>query len=71
MNSRLEGADRTKTALKMQGRYYAGSSIRNLADSTGWSYGTVRNLLISVDTEFRKRGGVKGVGPKRNRPQKP
>ncbi|MEV5007266.1 helix-turn-helix domain-containing protein [Streptomyces sp. NPDC055692] len=71
INNRLEGDDRTKTALKMQADYYAGSSLRNLVDRTGWSYGTVRNLLLSVDTDLRKRGGVKGVVPKRNRQKKP
>ncbi|MFJ3249161.1 helix-turn-helix domain-containing protein [Streptomyces sp. NPDC086782] len=69
--SRLDGAERRRIALKMQADYYAGSSLRNLVDRTGWSYGTVRNLLLSVGTDLRKRGGVKGVVPKRNRQKKP
>ncbi|MFI2434735.1 helix-turn-helix domain-containing protein [Streptomyces sp. NPDC018693] len=54
---RKKGQERTAFAERLRAEYYAGSSIRNLADRTGYSYGTVRNLLLSVGTKLRKRGG--------------
>ncbi|MGY3199810.1 helix-turn-helix domain-containing protein [Streptomyces sp. TE5632] len=54
---RLTGEKRTAKAMELKGLYYAGSSIRNLVDETGYSYGTVRNLLREAKTKFRRRGG--------------
>ncbi|MGW2951597.1 helix-turn-helix domain-containing protein [Streptomyces eurythermus] len=54
---RKRGADRIAFAERLRAEYYAGASIRNLADRTGYAYGTVRNLLLDVDTKLRKRGG--------------
>lgn len=56
---RKRGEQRRAFAERLRTDYYAGSSIRNLADRTGYSYGTVRNLLLSVDTKLRARGGGK------------
>ncbi|MGV9913434.1 helix-turn-helix domain-containing protein [Streptomyces tendae] len=56
---RKRGEQRTAFAERLRTDYYAGSSIRNLADRTGYSYGTVRNLLLSVGTKLRARGGGK------------
>ncbi|MFF0092778.1 helix-turn-helix domain-containing protein [Streptomyces canus] len=56
---RKRGQERTAFAERLRSDYYAGSSIRNLADRTGYSYGTVRNLLLDVGTVLRKRGGKK------------
>lgn len=53
---RLTGDARTATARQWQADYYAGSSIQNLVDRTGYSYGTVRSLLLLVDTKLRPRG---------------
>ncbi|MYR58874.1 hypothetical protein GTY54_22410 [Streptomyces sp. SID625] len=54
---RKRGADRTAFGERLRAEYYAGSSIRNLADRTGYAYGTVRTLLLDVGTVLRKRGG--------------
>ncbi|MEU6595051.1 helix-turn-helix domain-containing protein [Streptomyces sp. NPDC046881] len=54
---RLTGEARQAKALELKGRYYAGSSIRNLADQTGYAYGTVRNLLVLAKAQLRPRGG--------------
>lgn len=54
---RLTGDQRAAKALELKRKYYAGASIRNLVDSSGYSYGTVRNLLVSVKTRLRERGG--------------
>ncbi|WP_328434514.1 helix-turn-helix domain-containing protein [Streptomyces sp. NBC_00425] len=54
---RLRGEQRQAKAEELQAKYYAGSSIRSLADQTGYSYGTVRNLLLLAGTRLRKRGG--------------
>lgn len=37
--------------------YRAGASIRTLAAGTGYSYGTVREILLSNDVPLRPRGG--------------
>lgn len=54
---RKTGAERLAFAEQLKADYYAGSSIRNLADRTGYAYGTVRSLLLLVGTKLRKRGG--------------
>ncbi|MEU1853974.1 helix-turn-helix domain-containing protein [Streptomyces sp. NPDC019990] len=54
---RLTGEARQAKALELKGKYYAGASIRNLVERTGYSYGTVRNLLVLAKTQFRRRGG--------------
>ncbi|KQW13585.1 helix-turn-helix domain-containing protein [Streptomyces sp. Root369] len=53
---RKRGQERLAFAERLRADYYAGSSIRNLADRTGYSYGTVRNYLLAVHTKLRKRG---------------
>lgn len=65
--TRISGDDRTKLALDLRAKYLAGTSIRSLAASSGYAYGTVRNLLLSVKTPLRKRGGMPGVTPKNRR----
>lgn len=56
MNIGLYGEERTRTAQEMRAHYEAGSSIRNLVNRYGWSYGTTRSLLLSAGTKLRKRG---------------
>ncbi|MEU5498463.1 helix-turn-helix domain-containing protein [Streptomyces griseofuscus] len=64
-HAKIPADGRERLALDMQARYYAGSSIRNLRDHYGYSYGTVHSLLLSVGTTLRGRGGVKGAKHKR------
>lgn len=53
---RLKGEPRRAKALLMQEEYNAGASIRSLFRRHGYSYGTVRNLLLEVDTPLREPG---------------
>ncbi|MET8609719.1 helix-turn-helix domain-containing protein [Streptomyces misionensis] len=66
-HKKIPADQRERIALDMQARYYAGSSIRGLRDHTGYSYGTVHSLLLSVGTTLRGRGGRKGVKPNRKK----
>lgn len=52
----LQGTDRLQAAEQAQARYYAGDSIRGIAEATGRSYGYVHGLLREVKTTFRPRG---------------
>ncbi|PWI16058.1 hypothetical protein DI272_19200 [Streptomyces sp. Act143] len=54
---RKAGPERKAFGERLRADYYAGSSIRNLADRTGYAYGTVRKLLLEAGTKLRKRGG--------------
>lgn len=54
---RKRGGERKAFGERLRAEYYAGSSIRNLADRTGYAYGTVRKLLLDAGTKLRKRGG--------------
>ncbi|MEV6738618.1 helix-turn-helix domain-containing protein [Streptomyces sp. NPDC051104] len=63
--AKIPADQRERIALEMRDRYYRGSSIRNLRDHYGYSYGTVHNLLLSVGTTLRGRGGIKGAKPKK------
>lgn len=56
---RLTGEARTAKALDLQVKYLAGSSIRSLADHTGYSYGLVHKLLLEAKTPLRSRGGAR------------
>ncbi|MFD0209187.1 helix-turn-helix domain-containing protein [Streptomyces hirsutus] len=53
---RVTGEERSKLARQMKAEYYAGSSIRNLAERHEFSYGTVRTLLLLAKTRLRRRG---------------
>lgn len=63
--TRVPAERRQKVALDMQARYNAGSSIRNLVAHYGLAFGTVRTLLLEVDTPMRPRGGRKGRRPQK------
>lgn len=63
--TRVPAESRQAVGLDMQGDYYAGSSLRNLAARHDMSFGTVRNLLLEVKTTMRPRGGRKGVRPRK------
>lgn len=61
--TRVPAARRQAVALDMQRDYYAGSSIRNLAARHEMAFGTIRALLLEVDTVLRPRGGRPGRRP--------
>lgn len=52
----LRGTDRLQAAHDLQARYYAGDSIRGIAQATGRSYGYIHKLLAEAKTTFRPRG---------------
>lgn len=54
---RLDAGVRTEAANILLKRYNQGESIRDLAASSGYSIGLVRNLLIEADVKFRPKGG--------------
>jgi predicted transcriptional regulator len=56
--TRVTGEARAQMARDLAARYRAGDSIRELADSTGRSYGFVHRLLSESDVELRGRGGA-------------
>lgn len=56
--TRVTGEARAQMARDLAARYRAGDSIRELADSTGRSYGFVHRLLRESDVELRGRGGA-------------
>lgn len=42
---------------ELRNAYEGGASIRNLAASTGRSYGSIHSLLVQSGTTMRSRGG--------------
>mgnify|MGYP000495305360 FL=1 len=55
MKKTTESRDQLLTELRSA--YERGASIRNLAASTGRSYGSVHSLLRESGTTMRSRGG--------------
>ncbi|PVE04685.1 helix-turn-helix domain-containing protein [Streptomyces scopuliridis] len=49
----LKGDERIKVAVDLKARYEAGSTIRQLAEETGYSHGAVCGLLHFVGTRMR------------------
>lgn len=56
--ARITGADRTKLANDLKKQYDKGKSIRELADSSGRSYGFVHRVLSESGVALRGRGGA-------------
>ncbi|WP_424533664.1 helix-turn-helix domain-containing protein [Sphaerisporangium viridialbum] len=56
---RVSGAEREKLASELGRRYAAGESVRELALSTGRSYGFVHRLLTEAGATLRTRGGAR------------
>jgi hypothetical protein len=56
--SRVTGGERDKLSTTLRKRYDSGSSIRDLAESTGRSYGFVHRILSESGTGLRGRGGA-------------
>lgn len=56
--ARITGASRDKLASQLTKRYEGGASIRDLAASTGRSYGFVHRILSESGASMRGRGGA-------------
>jgi predicted transcriptional regulator len=56
--TRVTGEARATLARDLAARYRAGDSIRELAESTGRSYGFVHRLLGEAGVQLRGRGGA-------------
>lgn len=56
--ARISGAQRTKLATELKKAYKKGTSIRELAQTYGRSYGWVHRLLTETDVTLRGRGGA-------------
>ncbi len=55
---RISGGERDTLGAELRKRYEAGASIRQLAEETGRSYGSVHALLIGSGAQMRSRGGA-------------
>ena len=55
---RVSGGERDTLATDLKKRYAAGASIRELAASTGRSYGFVHRILSESCASLRGRGGA-------------
>lgn len=55
--ARVTGAQRDSLAAEFKKKYAEGKSIRELAASTGRSYGFVHNVLTEAGVNLRGRGG--------------
>ncbi|MCA0332141.1 MAG: transcriptional regulator [Actinobacteria bacterium] len=55
---RVQGGERDKLANDLKKKYAAGASIRELAASTGRSYGFVHRILSESGVTLRGRGGA-------------
>ncbi|MEP6599827.1 MAG: helix-turn-helix domain-containing protein [Actinomycetota bacterium] len=56
--ARITGIERTKLAGDLRKQYDKGRSIRELADSSGRSYGFVHRVLSESGAKLRGRGGA-------------
>lgn len=56
--TRVSGAERQALSAELADKYRAGASIRELAASTGRSYGFVHRVLTEADVDLRGRGGA-------------
>jgi predicted transcriptional regulator len=55
--SRVTGTERDKLTGVLRKKYDAGASIRELAESTGRSYGFIHRVLGESGATLRGRGG--------------
>ena len=55
---RVSGGERDKLTADLKKKYAAGASIRDLAESTGRSYGFVHRVLSESGVALRGRGGA-------------
>jgi DNA-binding transcriptional ArsR family regulator len=61
-NPRLTGPPRKAEGARLKAIYDEGTSIRAIASKEGKPYGTVHRILSEAGTQFRQRGGPRGVG---------
>jgi predicted transcriptional regulator len=54
----VSGGEREKLTNDLKKKYAAGASIRELAASTGRSYGFVHRILSDAEVPLRGRGGA-------------
>jgi hypothetical protein len=55
---RVTGGERDKLSTTLRKRYDGGASIRDLAESTGRSYGFIHRMLVESGAPLRGRGGA-------------
>lgn len=55
---RVTGEERAELTRTVAAEYRAGASIRELAASTGRSYGFIHRMLSDAGVEMRGRGGA-------------
>jgi predicted transcriptional regulator len=56
--TRVTGTERDKLSATLMKKYNGGASIRELAGSTGRSYGFVHRVLSEAGVNLRGRGGA-------------
>lgn len=56
--ARITGPSRDKLGGDLKKKYEGGKSVRDLAESTGRSYGFVHRILVESGAEMRGRGGA-------------
>jgi helix-turn-helix protein len=56
--TRVTGVERDKLSTGLKKKYDSGASIRELAASTGRSYGFVHRVLSEAGADLRGRGGA-------------
>jgi hypothetical protein len=56
--SRVTGMERDRLASDLRRKYDSGESIRDLAATTGRSYGFVHRILSESGANLRGRGGA-------------
>ncbi|WP_331742677.1 helix-turn-helix domain-containing protein (plasmid) [Streptomyces sp. NBC_00868] len=63
-NTHLLGPERARFAAELKKAYISGTSIRELSEQTGRSFGWVHRMLGEAGVVFRSRGGpTRATGP--------
>jgi len=57
---------REQTLHELRNAYEGGASIRNLAATTGRSYGSIHSMLLESGTTLRGRGGPNRTSARRH-----
>lgn len=55
--ARVIGEERARVARDVRARYDEGTSVRELSEQIGRSYGFVHRLLVESGAQLRARGG--------------
>jgi hypothetical protein len=56
--ARITGPSRDKLGADLKKKYESGKSVRDLAETTGRSYGFVHRMLVESGADMRGRGGA-------------